>query len=201
MRRATERRCRCERFMRLSAAHDLPGGQSAESGGDDEPEGWNRMAGGTRGGFREPERHWRCQRARGGDDMRAASVGDAEPVRRQGRRGRKPRRPAKVAVCCDLAKEPQPTPDREVKGKGAGHQCDAVHEEHTSWRKRRERRRARLRGRDPTSWSAPGSCPPFREERMESVVGNCVHRRTWRSSFHTVRLRAVTHQTHLGKLC
>ena len=62
MRRATERRCRCERFMRLSAAHDLPGGQSAESGGDDEPEGWNRMAGGTRGGFREPERHWRCQR-------------------------------------------------------------------------------------------------------------------------------------------
>ena len=31
MRRATERRCRCERFMRLSAAHDLPGGRAPKA--------------------------------------------------------------------------------------------------------------------------------------------------------------------------
>ena len=120
MRRATERRRRCERFMRLSAAHDLPGGQSAESGGDDEPEGWNRMAGGTRGGFREPERHTRgtgdanvleaettCERLV--SETRSRSVVRVDEAES---RGGQP----KWLSAATLAKEPQPTPDREVKG-------------------------------------------------------------------------------------
>ena len=69
---------------------------------------------------------------------------------------------------------------------------------HASWRGRRERRCARRRGREPISWSVPGSSRPCREERRWSC-GTVYSQTNLGSSFHTVRLRAVTHQTHLGK--